>query len=401
VERMLAALGTDLASVPVVSDSGIPELILEHGWHDARLRQGQLGPHRDPAIVFSTLQFGDAPPIAPVLEACPAGTSSWLIRNLLGHGGRVLARENFTSKRGVCRARVQFDTIFGCPHGCQYCSGGRVAVVNTNVEEFIEKQVVPAAEAEPWQKVFMYNSALSDTPCFEPEYGMSELLVKYYATTPDQHYLIHTKSSNVDWMLDLDHQGHTIMLWSLTSDTAARIIEPRSGSPDERIEAARKCQQAGYPVRFKLKPIVPVKGWREQYSRIIAKLLERTKPDSIGLFMLAWMDYEELASCIDLDLLEPKFADAVREGADQMRGVTAGPFPHDARAEVYEFMIDQIRQHDQNVPVFLCTETLEMWQQFGPRLGMSPGNYICGCGPQCESGMGKIPRVLEPMEMRS
>jgi hypothetical protein len=53
------------------------------------------------------------------------------------------------------------------------------------------------------------------------------------------------------------------------------------------------------------------------------------------------------------------------------------------------------------VPVFLCTETLEMWQQFGPRLGMSPGNYICGCGPQCKAGMAKIPRVLEPMEMRS
>ena len=400
VERMLAALGTDLSSVARAADADIPELIRRHGWQDARLRQGQLDGHSDPALVFSTLRFENAPPVGPVLEACPKGTSPWLLRNLLGHGGRVVARENFTSKRGVCRARVQFDTIYGCPHGCQYCPGGKVAVVNVNVEEFIEREVVPAAEKEPWQKVFMFNSCLSDTPCFEPEYGMSELLAKYYATTPDQHYLIHTKSANVDWLLDLDHRGRTILLWSIANDTSARLVEPGSASPDERIEAARRCQQAGYPVRFKLKPIVPVKGWREQYRRIIERLLARTRPDSIGLFMLAWMDYEELASCIDLDLLEPEFARAVKDGAEQMRGVTAGPFPHAARAEVYGFLFDEIRRHSADVPVFLCTETLEMWEEFGPRLGMGPGNYICGCGPQCEPSMIRIPRVLEPMELR-
>ena len=401
VERMLTALGTDLASVARATDADIPELIRTHGWHDARLRQGRLGAHADPAIVFSTLHLDDPPATKPVLEACPAGTPERLVRDLLGHGGRGIARENFTSKRGVCRARVQFDTIFGCPHGCQYCAGGKVAVVNTNVEEFIRKQVIPAAEAEPWQKVFMYNSALSDTPCFEPEYGMSELLINYYATTADQHYLIHTKSANVDWLLDLGHRGHTILLWSLANDTAARVIEPRSGSPDERIEAARRCQLAGYPIRFKLKPIVPVKGWRDQYRRIIERLLTETTPESIGLFMLAWMDYAELESCIDLDLIDPEFAKAVRERADEMSGVTAGPFPHAVRAEIYGFLFNEIRRHNADVPVFLCTETLEMWQQFGPRLGMSPGNYICGCGPQCEPGMRKIPKVLEPTELRS
>ncbi|MBT7298470.1 MAG: hypothetical protein HN849_03100, partial [Victivallales bacterium] len=153
--------------------------------------------------------------------------------------------------------------------------------------------------------------------------------------------------------------------------------------------------------RFKLKPIVPVKGWRDQYRRIIERLLTETTPESIGLFMLAWMNYAELESCIDLDRIDPEFAKAVREQADEMSGVTAGPFPHAVRAEIYGFLFNEIRRHNADVPVFLCTETLEMWQQFGPRLGMSPGNYICGCGPQCEPGMRRIPKVLEPTELRS
>jgi len=35
-------------------------------------------------------------------------------------------------------------------------------VINTNIEETIKRDVRPIAEENPWQKVFMYNSALSD-----------------------------------------------------------------------------------------------------------------------------------------------------------------------------------------------------------------------------------------------
>jgi len=400
VERMLAALGTDLASVIRASDADIPELIRVHGWHDARLRQGQLGPHADPALVFSTLRFESRPEVAPVLAECPKGTSAWLIQDLLGYGGRVLARENFTSKRGVCRARVQFDTIFGCPHGCQYCPGGKVAVINTNLEEFVAKQVIPAAENEPWQKVFMYNSCLSDTPCFEPEYGLSKLVAEYYATTPDQHYLIHTKSANLDFLRDIDHKGRTIVLLSVTSDTAARLIEPGSALPLERIEAARRCQEAGFPIRFKLKPIVPVKGWQEQYRTVIDHMFARTRPDSVGLFMIAWMDVAEFKACIDPSLLDPAFLRTLEESVGTMPKGSAQLFPHAARAEIYRFLLGEIRRHSADVPVFLCTETTEMWHELGPELGMNPGNYICACGPQCLPGATCVPDVLEPMELR-
>jgi hypothetical protein len=401
VERMLAALGRDLGSVERVTDADIPDLIRRHGWQDARSRQGALGGHAEPALVFTTLCCGDKPDSTPVLKACPPGTPAWLVGHLLGHGGKVLARENYTSSRGVCRARVQFDTLYGCPHGCIYCPGGKVAVVFTNLEEFVERQVIPAAAAEPWQKVFMFNSCLSDTPCFEPEYGLSKLLVEYFASTPDQHYLIHTKSANTDFLHALDHRGHTIVLWSLSADTASRLVEPGTASAEERIEAARRCQEAGYTVRFKLKPIVPLRGWREEYRRLISLLFARTRPDSIGLFMLAWMDLQELKAILDLSLLEPDFVQALEDSAAAMKGVTAGPFPHAARAQVYHFLLEEIRRYDRDVPVFLCTETLDMWSEFAPLLGVEPSNYVCACGPQCLPGMKRLPQVLAPSEIRA
>lgn len=400
-ERMLAALGHSLADAVPFGDDDIPELIAQQGWTNARARQGRHDGHLPLSLVFSTLRFDNPPAVAPLLERCPAGTSSWLVASLLGHGGRHTAREDINSTRGICRPRVQFDTIYGCPHGCKYCPGGQVSVVMCNCEEFVQRQVIPAAEQEPWQKVFMFNSSLSDTPCFEPEYGLSKLLVDYFASTKDQHYLIHTKSANTDFLCDLDHRGHTLLLWSVTGATSARFVEPGTATPDERIEAAHRCQQAGYPVRFKLKPIVPVKGWRDEYRYLIDRILTLTRPDSIGLFMLAWMDAAELEANVDVSLLDPAFLAALRESADEMKGVTAGPFPHAARAEVYRFLIEEIRRRDADVPLFLCTETAAMWRDLGPLLGASPGSYVCGCGPQSRPGLTRIEQLLVPMEMRS
>ena len=395
VRTMLAALGRDLSSAARVTEADITDMIRRHGWENARLRQGMLGEHTQPALVFTVHRGTDAPEIEPVLEQCAPGTPASLVGNLLGHGASMLAGDR--SNMGlVCRPRVQFDTIYGCPHGCKYCSGGKVAIVFANVEEFVEREVIPLSVANPWQKVFMFNSSLTDTLCFEPEYGLSELLADYYASTPDQHYLIHTKSANVDFLRDLDHRGHTITLWSLTSETASRLVEPGSATMEERIEAARKCQEAGYTVRYKFKPIVPVRGWREECERMMDLAFAETRPDNIGLFTLAWMNADEFGQIIDPDLLDPRFVAAAEESAEEMRGVAAGPFPHEARAEVYEFYLREIRKHDADVHVFLCTETPAMWQEFAPRLGVSAGNYACGCGPQSPPGARRLEYVGAP-----
>ena len=57
-----------------------------------------------------------------------------------------------------------------------------------------------------------------------------------------------------------------------------------------------------------------------------------------------------------------------------------------------------IRRHNANVPVFLCTESPELWREFGPELGMTPGSYICACGPQTPPGARGVPNVWVPVE---
>ena len=57
------------------------------------------------------------------------------------------------------------------------------------------------------------------------------------------------------------------------------------------------------------------------------------------------------------------------------------PFPPAVRAEIYELYLNEIRRHKAEIPVSLSTESPGMWKLLGGKLGATPLNYVCGCGP--------------------
>lgn len=392
IERMLRAIGSGLSDALVVGARDIPRMVRDRGWTHARAYQGEHAEHTDPDLVFTNWMAEGALDPEPILERCPDGTPASLVRQMLGHGGAQVHDESADSNR-VCRSRYQFDTIFGCPHGCAYCRGGRVATILANVEEYIERAVAPTVEANRWQKVFMFNSCLSDILAFEPEYGLTTALSGYFSATPDQWQLIHTSSANVDFLVE-EPLERTICLWSITADSVSREIEPRSGTTEQRIEAAARCREAGYPVRVKFKPIVPLRGWRDESRAMIRQVVNRVRPETIGLCMLAWMTAAQMERIIAPEMLDPRFVTGMREAAVELRDFRPGPFPHELRAEVYHFYLAEIRAQDPHVPVFLCTESPQMWRQFAPGLGFDPRDYPCACGPQCPPGTRRVEKPI-------
>jgi spore photoproduct lyase len=85
--------------------------------------------------------------------------------------------------------------------------------------------------------------------------------------------IILTKSADVDDLLGLDHGGHTILSWSLNPPSVSSQFETNLPSVEERIEAMKKCADAGYPIRAVLMPVIPVENWKTIYAEFIQKLL--------------------------------------------------------------------------------------------------------------------------------
>jgi len=297
------------------------------------------------------------------------------------------------SARGcVCQSAWQLHAIDGCPFRCAYCGLGGVNKILVNMEEYV-KHLDGVCELGPDQRLYKWDN-MTDVSCFEPEWGASKLLVEYFARKPGKYLEIYAgKSDNIDNLLSLDHRGKTIIQWSVSARTQSTVLEKETAPWDRRVEAAARCGEAGYIVRFRFSPIIPVKNWEDENADLIDLIFEKTKPDVISLCPFGWMSYEEMKSCMDIGLLDARFA-AVMESAVPFlgaRGFTSGggrPIPHDARAYMLKVLIDEIRRHSKTIPVSLCLETPEMWALFGRELGMpvnpeKKSSYYCNCGPMC------------------
>ncbi len=373
----------------VVDDARLNEISLDNDWRTrCGWRTGQWNLSGDPVLILNAFTWEPADVIAERRSEYPG----LAFRMLDGSGAWTLRRgsEYYAARGTVCQDAWEIHSAWGCLHRCDYCHIGGFLNLMVNLEAFVEH--LPGLLADnPGLQLYKYDNQ-TDTIAFEPEYGASELLVGFFAEQPDRYLMLYTKSDNVDHLLPLDHRGHTIVSFTISSPTVAREVEKNTPGTVERIEAAAKVEGAGYTPRVRFSPIVPVDGWRDENGFMVRELLSKVDPDIITMDLLGWMNPEVIGEIIDASLLDPRFLEGMRE---LFRSGPPGPqyyptskhiFPHELRREVYEFILDEIRRLDTRVRVALCNEAIEMWDELGPRLGMEPHNYVCACGPTSVPG---------------
>ena len=292
---------------------------------------------------------------------------------------------DFFKQRGdYCQTALELNLVSGCVFRCAYCGFGRRIVFSLDVETLIEG-LDEQFERYPHQTLYKYSN-MTDLPAFEPEHHAVPPMVERFAREPNRYLMLFTKSDNVDFLLDLDHRGRTIISWSMSGPTVSRLVDRRTATMEQRIEAMRKAQAVGYLVRARLSPIVPVRNWRQEYRELFECLFSAAAPDLVTLELLGWFDFVDLEQLISVDLLDPDAHEAARGAADALRGVHSGPFTEVTHQEVYRFCIETVKALSPSTPVAVCHGTPETWRALGPLMGMTPHNYICNCGPTSTPG---------------
>ena len=396
VERTVEAPAVE-RKIITFRDEDLPDMVTQGKLLERRVAMGTLEVVEDPILMFNTFRFGaeqseKSKRITAQLAAVAANAG--ISETLLGQGAFLWAGYNQKGDREaqdkVCRPCWRIHLQKGCVQRCKYCMLGGLLVSMVNIEEYcfhLEKII----DAHPWQKTYLLDDD-ADPPCLEPELGVLGPLIEFFGTLKDRYLIIHTKTWNTDWLPSLNHNGNTIVVWSLSARAQATQIEPKAGTTEERIEAARVAEEAGYQIRYKFKPIIPVKTWREEAAEMMELAFARTNPDIISMCSLMWMDVDEMKRRLpeDLDLLDPEFLAAAEEAREDVKDTITKPFPHHMRAKIYDHYLAEVRRHNAEVSVSLSTETFRMWSEFENKLGMTATNYVCGCGPQCVPGIGKL-----------
>ncbi len=282
----------------------------------------------------------------------------------------------------VCQPAWQIHTVVGCPFRCAYCSLGWVQKLMMNVEELVEHLDEFIGDPPP-HSLYQHDN-FTDIAEFEPEYGSSKSLIDYFAARPGIFLELYVgKSDNVDYLLDLDHRGKTTCCWSISMRSQADLIERETASLEARLRSAAKCQEAGYPVRFRYSPIIPVKNWRQELREMVEMSFDLCRPELITFESLRYLRYQQVAATMDVDTLDSEFLASLK-GAPETPPQPGSEIPQEFRWKLYQAVIDELERVSPSTPYAFCREARVTWEHFADdfgRHGQHPDHYVCNCGP--------------------
>ena len=271
--------------------------------------------------------------------------------------------------------RVKFASN-GCYYNCDWCFLKATYRANQNfinvhvqydlIKEKIEKHIKKSG------RPVMYDSGeLADSLAMEHLTKCGQEFIPWFGKQENGYLYMLTKSDNVDSILKLDHNKHTIITWSINADFVSRIYEVGASSFRERINAAKKVQKAGYPIRLRLDPIIPIPQWNTHYTGAIKTLLTELKPERITLGTLRLE--AQLYNMRDSIFANPKLKEMVAlmkpmlkeiSLPDGKKSIGKYSFSQDQRIELFRFAIGEIRKYS-DCDIALCKETKDVWEQAG------------------------------------
>ncbi len=268
----------------------------------------------------------------------------------------------------TCPNYWHFSPYGFCPYGCCYCylAGTPGVRFSPTVKVFLNLseilgQIDRVATGLAVPMAF-YLGKLQDGLALDPLTGYSRTLVPFFAAHRYARMVLLTKSAGVENLLDLDHQGHTILSWSLNPAEVIAATEANTPPLASRLEAMKRCTTAGYPVRAVIMPIVPLPGWQQVYEAFLSTLLAEVPLARITLGGVC--SYRGAQGLMEYQLGR---ANAISDAFDPNGPSPDGRlrYPEDLRIDLYRHMIRTIRSRAPGLQIGLCLEEKPAFQALG------------------------------------
>lgn len=181
-------------------------------------------------------------------------------------------------------AHYQLPLVSGCIGQCEYCYlntklGDKPFVkVHVNIEEILGQAQKYMSERGKDITIFE-GAATSDPIPVEPYTHSLERAIEFFGSNENARFRFVTKYDDVDSLLNLKHNGHTEMRFTINTSYVIDQYEHATASRDLRIEASIKAAEAGYPIGFLIAPIFIYPNWKEEYHDLLLKLSNRLPKD--------------------------------------------------------------------------------------------------------------------------
>jgi len=238
---------------------------------------------------------------------------------------------------------------------CRYCFlQGMYAsanyVVFVNYDEFLNAidERIDAESESVW-----FNAGYDcDSLAYDPVTGFVDYFVPEFEKRPGATLELRTKSTQIRSLLKHTACPNVVVAFSFSPGHVHETLEHGVPDIDRRLLAARRLQEAGWPVAIRFEPLVYFDGFDSHYRELVETVLtflnsERLHSVSIGSFR---MPDAFFANARSLYPEEPLFA-----GAIASHGGVSG-YRQDIESELASFCQSLILEYIDDARFYHCRE---------------------------------------------
>ena len=278
----------------------------------------------------------------------------------------------------VCCNYFVINFASNCPMDCSYCYLQEYLADNPALKVFsnIGDLLREADDLLSKHRGVFFRigtGEIADSLALDRYIGFSREVIPFFAEQPNVLLELKTKSDCVDALLDLDSKGRVVVSWSMNPQRVIESDEDGTASLDERLAAARRCQDAGYRVAFHFDPMIEYFGWEKDYAQLIEQMFA-----TVDWRRVAWLSMGVLRTTPDLKrTMRARFPRSHLITGEQVLCPDGKlRYFQPLRVAMYRKMLGWIRGAAPTVKLYLCMESKEVWQQ------------VFGFAPSCERELG-------------
>ena len=256
----------------------------------------------------------------------------------------------------VCPHFLELKWAYGCPYDCAWCylkgtfrfqpEGTSPVVkpyekIELHTRKFLEEVKTPE---------ILNTGEIADSLMNEnAKIPFSTFIIPIFEAQKLHKVLFLTKSSNVSNLLEIAPHNQAIISFSLNAISVGERWE-RAPTVLKRIEAAKKVFDAGYEVRVRIDPMVPVENWKEHYLQLLDILFDNFTPERITLGSLRGLQ-STINGCTDTSWTE-----YLAESSNWGKKIDFR-----TRYLMYSTIVNELQSKYNFSGVALCKETVELW----------------------------------------
>jgi len=276
------------------------------------------------------------------------------------------------TKAYICCGYLILNTGTNCPLDCSYCilqayfnkPSLRIFV---NLEKELDG-IGKIIDSQP-EKIFRIGTGeFTDSFALDNITGFSTLLSEFLVNKKNSVLELKTKTTEINRIFSFKCRDRIIISWSLNSPYISAHEEHGAPSLEQRLVAAKKCQEEGFITGFHFDPLIIHKNWKTNYKKVIDLMDKYLDPKKIIWISMGCIRFVSALKPI-IRKRHPKTIILNGEFIQGLDGKMRYLKP--VRIDMYSYMRELLEEWAGCDPgMYLCMESDEIWQK---SLKWSPG----------------------------